>query len=302
MPEISTAMISLLLLGSSPLVGVGTIVWSAIFQILIIIGFIGLIAHSQLHRGAVIRDVVVYMLSVILLYLILWNGEVVWWEAWLLLLGYAAYLYFLWWRNKHVNESLENLKSDYETHRAKTWSTREKVTGRITVFWDAIFSIFPHIDEKPQWIKPLFVLSLFLIWFSTYWLVLAAESVWLALWIPTVVIALTVLAGWSSVPELLSSLTVAKQGRGDMAVADALWSNIFDILVSLWLPLFIYTLWKGDLGWIEAGDLTFSMGVLFWMVVLLFVSLRLTDFKLSKKLWLVFVWVYVLYVAIIVFI
>jgi K+-dependent Na+/Ca+ exchanger-like protein len=302
MPEISTAMISLLLLGSSPLVWVGTIVGSAIFQILIIIWFIGLIAHSQLHRNAVIRDVVVYMISVLLLYAILWNWQVVWWEALILLLSYGAYLFFLGRWNTHVDEHLENFKSDYETHRAKTWSTWEVMSEKFTRFWNVIFSIFPHIDQKPQRIKPLFVLSLFLIWFCTYWLVLAAESVGIALWIPTIVIALTILAGWSSVPELLSSLTVAKQGRGDMAVADALWSNIFDILVSLWLPLFIYTVWKGTLWWVEASDLTFSMWVLLGMVVLLLISLWLTDFKLNKKLWVVFVWVYILYVLFIVFV
>ncbi|MDP2669609.1 MAG: hypothetical protein Q8O99_00965 [bacterium] len=41
------------------------------------------------------------------------------------------------------------------------------------------------------------------------------------------------MAAGTSVPDLLSSVIVAKQGRGDMAVTNALGSNIFDICICL---------------------------------------------------------------------
>lgn len=47
---------------------------------------------------------------------------------------------------------------------------------------------------------------------------------------PTI-IALTVLAAGTSIPDLLSSVIVAKQGRGDMAVSNAIGSNIFDFVL-----------------------------------------------------------------------
>jgi len=44
-----------------------------------------------------------------------------------------------------------------------------------------------------------------------------------------------------SVPDALSSLAVVKEGYGDMAVSNAVGSNVFDILICLGLPWFIQT-------------------------------------------------------------
>jgi len=47
---------------------------------------------------------------------------------------------------------------------------------------------------------------------------------------------LTFLAAGTSIPDLLSSVIVARQGAGDMAVSSSIGSNIFDVLVGLPLP------------------------------------------------------------------
>jgi Ca2+/Na+ antiporter len=39
-----------------------------------------------------------------------------------------------------------------------------------------------------------------------------------------------------SVPDALSSIAVIKEGLGDMAVSNAVGSNVFDILICLGLP------------------------------------------------------------------
>lgn len=51
------------------------------------------------------------------------------------------------------------------------------------------------------------------------------------------------LAAGTSVPDLLSSVIVARMGEGDMAVSSSIGSNIFDILVGLPLPWLVFTLW-----------------------------------------------------------
>ena len=53
---------------------------------------------------------------------------------------------------------------------------------------------------------------------------------------------LTFLAAGTSIPDLLTSVIVAKQGEGDMAVPSSIGSNIFDVLVGLPLPWLLYTL------------------------------------------------------------
>ena len=47
--------------------------------------------------------------------------------------------------------------------------------------------------------------------------------------VPIVIMGLTFLAAGTSVPDLLTSVIVAKQGHGDMAVSSSIGSNIFDI-------------------------------------------------------------------------
>ena len=42
---------------------------------------------------------------------------------------------------------------------------------------------------------------------------------------------LTFLAAGTSVPDLITSVLVAKQGKGDMAVSSSVGSNIFDVTV-----------------------------------------------------------------------
>ena len=60
-----------------------------------------------------------------------------------------------------------------------------------------------------------------------------ATSIGVAAGIPEVVMGITFLAAGTSIPELLTSVIVAKQGEGDMAVSSSIGSNIFDVLVGL---------------------------------------------------------------------
>ena len=54
--------------------------------------------------------------------------------------------------------------------------------------------------------------------------------------VPPLVMGLVVLAAGTSVPDALSSILVARNGQGDMAVANVLGSNIFNIFMGLGLP------------------------------------------------------------------
>ena len=49
--------------------------------------------------------------------------------------------------------------------------------------------------------------------------------------VPDSVMGLTFLAVGTSVPEVISSLIVSRQGKGSMAVSNSIGSNTFDILV-----------------------------------------------------------------------
>ncbi|XP_045057786.1 sodium/potassium/calcium exchanger 4 isoform X2 [Desmodus rotundus] len=75
-------------------VGVGTIVGSAVFNILCIIGVCGLFAGQvvRLTWWAVCRDSMYYTLSVIVLIAFIYDEEIVWWEALVLIILYIFYI------------------------------------------------------------------------------------------------------------------------------------------------------------------------------------------------------------------
>lgn len=56
------------------------------------------------------------------------------------------------------------------------------------------------------------------------------------------VMGLTFLAAGTSIPDLITSVIVARKGFGDMAVSSSVGSNIFDVTVGLPVPWLIYTL------------------------------------------------------------
>ena len=79
-------------------------------------------------------------------------------------------------------------------------------------------------------------MSLFWLAFLSICMVKSAEKVGCILHIDDAVMGITILAVGTSLPDCLASIAVAKTGRGNMAVCNALGSNIFDILIALCLP------------------------------------------------------------------
>merc|ERR1711907_167455 len=94
------------------------------------------------------------------------------------------------------------------------------------------------------------------------WVTVCSNSVG----IPVPVAGLTILAAGTSVPDLLSSYIVARQGEGDMAVSSSIGSNIFDVLVGLPLPWLLHNLVIGVVE-VKAKSLFFSILVLLLMLL-----------------------------------
>ncbi|KAI4882593.1 hypothetical protein NFI96_026933 [Prochilodus magdalenae] len=86
-------------------VGVGTIVGSAVFNILCIIGVCGIFAGQVvlLTWWAVFRDSVYYILSVLALIAFIYDEKIVWWESLVLVVMYAGYILIM-----KFNSSMQN--------------------------------------------------------------------------------------------------------------------------------------------------------------------------------------------------
>uniref|UniRef100_A0A7S4EEU9 EF-hand domain-containing protein n=1 Tax=Pseudo-nitzschia australis TaxID=44445 RepID=A0A7S4EEU9_9STRA len=142
--------------------------------------------------------------------------------------------------------------------------------------------------QKPgfgKWCYATFLLSIAWIGGFSYFMVDWAEIVGNTIGIPDELMGLTVLAAGTSVPDLLSSVIVARRGQGDMAVSSSVGSNIFDILVGLPIPWILYSaVNKGRPVEIGSDGLVMSLLILVGMIVLVIGSIHCQGWKLTKVL------------------
>ncbi|XP_026085179.1 sodium/potassium/calcium exchanger 4-like isoform X3 [Carassius auratus] len=92
-------------------VGVGTIVGSAVFNILCIIGVCGIFAGQVvfLTKFAVFRDSIYYILSVVALIAFIYDEKILWWESLILIVMYVGYIIIM-----KFNTSIQNYFSGKE--------------------------------------------------------------------------------------------------------------------------------------------------------------------------------------------
>ena len=89
-------------------------------------------------------------------------------------------------------------------------------------------------------------------------------------------------AAATSVPDTVLSVKDARNGNYDDAVSNALGSNIFDIAVSLGLPLLVYSLIFGDVS-LTAVAGTSAAQVQILRIVLLWVTVAVISLLLMGK-------------------
>ena len=113
------------------------------------------------------------------------------------------------------------------------------------VIWYIVYPIhymcrLTMVDVKQEkyknWYPITFMISMVWISFYSYFMVWMITIIGYTLRIPDTVMGLTFVAAGVSVPDALSSIAVIKEGYGDMAVSNAVGSNVFDILICLGLP------------------------------------------------------------------
>ena len=164
-----------------------------------------------------------------------------------------------------------------------------------------LYYTLPDVQkERKKHLWPFtFMGSMIWLMFYSYLMVWWAQRIGQAWGVPDEVMGLTFLAAGTSVPDLLSSVIVAKLGQGDMAVSSSIGSNIFDILIGLPLPWIIFSLSLGDNGSIKVGSesLFLSVVILIIMLILVLIVIRLNKWRLTHKLgWTMFV-LWILFVA-----
>lgn len=98
---------------------------------------------------------------------------------------------------------------------------------------------YDTLECGQKWYWATFFVSLIHITWISYFMVEFMLKIGCLWGIPDVVMGLTFLAMGTSIPDALGSISVAQDGEGDMAVSNAVGSNVFDICMGLGLPWFI---------------------------------------------------------------
>jgi len=293
-PELAIALMALLTAGGAHSdVGIGAIVGSAVFNILVITGLSAVVAGGlQIHIFAVGRDIVYYLISILYLGLVFVDGHVSLIEAILGLVGYVGYMGAL-----IVLKNPDPYAEDAPAGRRDSERQGAKVAGwhRLESLVEAVLRRVTGAPERNfVW---AFIVSIALIVALSYALVESTIVFSAGIGIPPVIVALTLLAAGTSAPDLMASVEVAREGRGGMAVANAVGSNTFDLLVGLALP---WTIALSLLGLSEisvgTGDLWTSIGILVATTLILAVFL-ISKRELSRREGWVLLLIYALFVV-----
>lgn len=199
----------------------------------------------------------------------------------------------------------EGLWSGYGELTEPDTPLSSKVNFVVTVPLTLLFCLIPDCRPPGQEGKAVFTLLGSIVMIACFAIVMVelAEIFGASLGIPDVVMGLTILAAGTSVPDLLSSVIVAQQGQGDMAVSSSIGSNIFDVAFGLPLPWLIFNIVAAISGCncpvqVGADGLFVSLLILLFMVGAIVVIIHLSNWKMTHQLGYAMFLLYFAYVGI----
>ncbi|WP_302081648.1 sodium:calcium antiporter [Salinibaculum rarum] len=250
--------------------GVGAIVGSAIFNILVIPGVAGVAAETPVEasRTLVYKEAQFYMLAVSVLLITFALGVIYYPVAGerlhgevtrpLALIPLALYGLYIFIQYQDT--------SDHDTELDRD-----------------------GIDIRRQWAYLLASLAVILV--AVEQLVGQVEAIGVELGVSQFLLGVTIIAAATSLPDTLVSVRAARAGRGVVSMANVLGSNTFDLLVAIPVGIML----------VGATAIDFAMavpmfGALTGATILLFALLR-TDMVLTETESYVLVGAYFLFVA-----
>jgi cation:H+ antiporter len=269
-PELSIAVLSVLRYGSFEL-GVGTVVGSAVFNVLVIPGAAVLLSEGELNanRDVVYKEALFYMLSVAAL-LIVFSLGVIYYPhdssrlaaeipRWIALLPVALYGLYAFAQYADTVDYV----ADPDSHR--------------------------DVNALKQW--GLLAASLVLVLIAVEGFVYGAGVFATAFGISEALWGLTVIAAATSLPDTLVSVRAARDGRGVTSLGNVFGSNVFDLLIAV--PAGIVLAGSAVIDYAVAAPM---MAFLVVATVVLFTVLR-TDLHLTDDEGRLLLGVYALFIG-----
>jgi cation:H+ antiporter len=213
-PELAVS-VSSSLAGQSDLV-VGNVVGSNIYNILLILGIGAVVAPLIVSQRLVRLDVPLVIGASILMLLLALDGKIGRVEGGLLFAGIVAYIVFAIIQARR--EENATVKQEY----AQEFGVGKRLSGRQIVLQIVMI------------VGGLAALIL-----GSTWLVASAVAIARSLGLSELLIGLTIVAIGTSSPEIATSVIAGIKGETDIAVGNAVGSNLFNILAVLGLAAIV---------------------------------------------------------------
>ncbi len=187
-------------------IALGNVIGSNIFNILVIVGLSAVIVPLVVHQKLVRLDVPLVIGLSVLVFILGLDGRIGRVEGVVLFLGLAAFIVF---EIRHGRQESEEVQQEY---------AQEYGDGRT--------------KGAGQWALNVLLLvsGLAMLILGSDWLVDSASAIARSLGVSDLIIGLTIVAAGTSAPELATSIMAAVRGERDIAVGNAVGSNVFNIL------------------------------------------------------------------------
>lgn len=231
-------------LGGNADISIGNVVGSNILNILIILGLSSVITSIAVAKTTVRYEIPIMLISTALLALFgMTGGQVVLWEAVILLLCFAIYLFYMFVMVKRGEMQAEAVTS----------------------------------SGRPVWLLILMgVIGLALIIVGSDVTVDAATKLAEIFGMSEKFIGLTVVALGTSLPELFTSVVAARKGKADIAIGNIVGSNIFNILLIIGITGLILPV-PFEASFLTDCIIAAAAGILLWLCVFRKRKLKLAD-------------------------
>ena len=221
-------------------------------------GVVGL----KISKKVILRDGLFLIVAEILLIILLSSKYITHWHGWAFTLFYLIYLGYTMLSMKKENKpEPENIEHEEGSKYLKY--VLKSSSGRKRRSWQ------------------LLLLSTLIIAAACAGLVEGCKGISDSLGINPLFVALILIAAASSVPDTIISIRDAKKGNYDDSLANILGSNIFDISISLGLPLALFLLFTDQkIEFTEAGSTLVDIR----LVLLIVTIITILIFYFSKAL------------------
>jgi Ca2+/Na+ antiporter len=227
----------------------------------------------------------------------------------LLVIAYCGYVTFMFFNdkamaamsrctgeNEYKKEEEEEEKQEEEEEESGDSPIAKALARPLFLAFEVTIPNCSLPHNKGRYLITFFA-SIFWIGVLSYFLVTWASKLGCLWGIHPAIMGVTVLAAGTSVPDAIGSLLVARDGQGDMAVSNAIGSNVFDILLGLGLPWALGALVTGEPVHVDSNNLLPLTLILFGTLIAVYLTAAFSGFKLTKCVGFIFFAMYFLFVA-----